>query len=182
MFIARRGSSMPDIVDRDTRSRMMSGIRGKDTKPELWLRSALHREGFRFRLHVRDIPGRPDIVLPRHGAIVLVNGCFWHGHGCPGCRVPGTNRAFWEEKIRANRKRDLRNIRACLAAGWRVAVVWECAVKRASRVAGCTLPQDLSRWIRNGPARLQFPPRPGKSGTRGTACHAGVPQRFDLAT
>jgi DNA mismatch endonuclease (patch repair protein) len=112
---------------------------------------------------VRDIPGRPDIVLPRHGAIVLVNGCFWHGHGCPGFRVPGTNRAFWEEKIRANRKRDQRNIRACLAAGWRVAVVWECAVRRAARPDASRLLQDIARWIRSGPPRLQIPASPGKT-------------------
>ena len=105
----------------------MSGIRGKNTKPEVRVRSHLHRHGLRFRLHVGDLPGRPDIVLPRYRAAVEVRGCFWHQH--PGCRFaarPKSNAAFWEEKFRQNRVRDSRKKNELVGMGWRVFIVWEC--------------------------------------------------------
>lgn len=120
---------MADIVDRATRSRMMSGIGGKNTAPELIVRRFLHGRGLRFRLHHKNLPGRPDIVLPRHGVVVLVHGCFWHRH--PGCRyttTPGSNREFWVEKFRANVARDSRNLRDLRRLGWRPLVVWECSL------------------------------------------------------
>jgi DNA mismatch endonuclease (patch repair protein) len=102
----------------------MAAIHGHDTAPERLVRSALHRHGLRFRLHVRDLPGRPDIVLPRHRTVILVHGCFWHRHiRCAKSTLPAINRAWWVAKLRRNRARDRRNIRA---AGWRVIVVWEC--------------------------------------------------------
>jgi DNA mismatch endonuclease (patch repair protein) len=105
----------------------MSAIRGHDTAPERLVRSTLHRHGLRFRLYVRGLPGRPDIVLPRHRTVVLVHGCFWHRHiGCAKSTLPATNRAWWVAKLRRNRARDRRNIRDLRAAGWRVIVVWEC--------------------------------------------------------
>ena len=116
-----------DIVDRATRSRMMSGIRGRNTKPEVMVRRALHAAGLRFRLHRRDLPGVPDIVLPRWRAVVFVHGCFWHRH--PGCRyatTPATNRAFWARKLSQNVLRDARQLRALRQLGWRVFVLWEC--------------------------------------------------------
>ena len=121
---------MADIVDRKTRSRMMSGIRGKDTKPELVLRRALHARGFRYRLHAGKLPGRPDLVLPKYRAVIFVHGCFWHRHaGCRYTTTPSTNTAFWERKFRQNVERDREVRKKLKEAGWRVAIVWECGLK-----------------------------------------------------
>lgn len=120
---------MTDIVDRKTRSRMMSGIPGRNTKPELTVRSFLHRAGLRFRLHRCDLPGRPDIVLPRYRVVVLVHGCFWHRHnGCRFSYLPDSNRQFWLDKFQANVDRDKKTSRALRKMGWRVLVVWECSI------------------------------------------------------
>lgn len=122
---------MADRVSAAVRSRIMRSIRGTDTAPELLVRSALHRRGFRFRIHVRGLPGRPDIVLPRYRTAILVHGCFWHRH--PRCRcatVPRTRTAYWSAKFAANRRRDRRTVRALERAGWRVIVLWECEVMR----------------------------------------------------
>lgn len=108
---------------------MMSGIRGRDTKPEVRVRHYLHRRGIRYRLHVRGLPGRPDIVLPGRRTVILVNGCYWHRH--PGCRfayTPKSNTAFWNEKFRKNVERDSRNLDLLVVAGWRVLTVWECEI------------------------------------------------------
>ncbi len=119
-----------DIVDAATRSRMMSGIRGKNTKPELTIRRLLHAAGFRFRLQRKDLPGKPDIVLPKYKVVILVHGCFWHMHdGCHYYRLPTTRTEFWKNKLGGNRLRDSRNIALLNEAGWRVLVVWECAVR-----------------------------------------------------
>ncbi|MFP4906044.1 very short patch repair endonuclease [Paraburkholderia sp. BR14261] len=122
---------MVDVVDTATRSRMMSGIRGRNTKPEKLIRSLLHRRGFRFRLNVRELPGRPDIVLPRRRAVVFVHGCFWHGHNCALFKWPRTRPEFWREKIARNRLNDAKALAALAAQGWRVAVIWECACRWA---------------------------------------------------
>jgi DNA mismatch endonuclease (patch repair protein) len=123
--------AMVDIVDTKTRSRMMSGIRGKDTKPELALRRALHARGFRFRLHVKSIPGRPDIVFSKYRAVVFVHGCFWHRHAdCPKATMPATRTDFWQKKFSDNVERDRRNIGELLRANWRVLVVWECELSK----------------------------------------------------
>src|SRR5690606_16975078 len=103
-------SMAADIVSPKTRSRMMSGIRGKNTRPELILRSALHRKGFRFRLHRKDLPGRPDMIFPQYRAVLFVHGCFWHGHNCHLFKWPSTREEFWREKIAGNIKRDKRQI------------------------------------------------------------------------
>ncbi len=122
---------MTDIVDRATRSRLMSAITGANTLPERLVRSALHREGLRFRLHVATLPGRPDVVLPKWRAVIMINGCFWHQHrGCRYATVPAQNRSFWRTKFRGNLERDERNVAALRALGWRVIVVWECQVRR----------------------------------------------------
>jgi DNA mismatch endonuclease (patch repair protein) len=116
-----------DVVDKATRSRMMSGIRGKNTLPEMLVRSFLHASGFRYRLHVKDLPGKPDIVLPKYRTVVFVHGCFWHQH--PGCRnavMPKSNRKFWQEKLEGNVERDRRNVAALRKAGWRCLKIWEC--------------------------------------------------------
>jgi DNA mismatch endonuclease (patch repair protein) len=108
----------------------MARVRSKNTEPEILVRQALHARGHRFRLHRKDLPGKPDIVLPRHGLAILVHGCFWHG--CPRCdrdrRQPKTNAPFWTAKLTANKKRDIRSIAALEASGWRVAVLWECDI------------------------------------------------------
>lgn len=124
---------MPDIMTVAQRSERMSRIRGRDTKPEMLVRRFLHGQGFRYRLHVRDLPGRPDLVLPKYGAVVFVEGCFWHGHSCQKGRIPRTNPTFWEDKVATNRARDRRNQRALTRLGWRVIRVWECqlATKKA---------------------------------------------------
>jgi DNA mismatch endonuclease (patch repair protein) len=108
----------------------MSAIRGKDTAPELRVRRGLHALGLRYRLHRRDLPGKPDLVLPKYRAVVFVHGCFWHMHRCPfGRPKPATNTTFWEEKRSGNVARDKRNRRALEAEGWRVFVIWECETR-----------------------------------------------------
>ena len=138
---------MADTVDPETRSRMMSGIRGKDTKPELALRRALHARGFRYRLHDKRLPGKPDIILPKFRAAIFVHGCFWHRHeGCKYATMPATRPEFWQAKFRENMDRDQRNIDALLALGWRVAVVWECEMRK-----DLTETVDRTeRWIMDG--------------------------------
>lgn len=107
----------------------MSGIRNRNTKPEIAVRKALHGAGFRFRLHRKDLPGKPDIVLPRYRAVVFVHGCFWHGHGCRYFKLPQTRRDFWLDKIMSNARRDRINEDALKAAGWTVFTVWECDIR-----------------------------------------------------
>ena len=146
---------MTDIVAPDVRSRMMSGIRGKDTKPELIVRSGLHRRGFRFRLHDRHLPGRPDVVLPKHRAVVLIHGCFWHGHDCRFFRLPLTRPEFWASKIGRNRDNDARFAGALAAEEWRIAVVWECALR--GRAAAVDIVIDrVAEWIDSSTARLEI--------------------------
>ena len=123
---------MSDIVDRETRSRMMSAIRGKDTRPELIVRRFLHRKGYRYRLHRRNLPGRPDIILPKHRVVILVHGCFWLSHdGCFYATSPATRKEFWREKLAGNRDRDLRQQEELNRLGWRVVVIWECGIRHA---------------------------------------------------
>jgi DNA mismatch endonuclease, patch repair protein len=144
-----------DIVDQQTRSRMMSGIRGKNTKPELALRQALHARGFRFRLHSGKIHGRPDLVLPKHRAVVFVHGCFWHRHeGCRYTTVPATRPEFWRAKFDANVARDSAARIKLLEDGWRVATVWECALRKPDQV---NVTADLlSAWLRSNELQLQI--------------------------
>src|SRR5579864_1367485 len=118
---------MTDTVSPEQRSRLMSRVRGKDTKPERAVRSYLHRLGFRFRLHAATLPGKPDIVLPRHRTVVFVNGCFWHGHArCKRSTLPTTRPEFWAKKISLNMRRDRSTRRRLLRSGWKVIIVWEC--------------------------------------------------------
>lgn len=138
---------MADIVDKQTRSRMMSGIRGKDTKPEMALRRALHVRGFRYRLHVNDLPGRPDLILPKYRAAIFVNGCFWHRHvGCRYATTPATRPEFWQAKFKANVARD-DAVRAMLVeAGWRIAVAWECALRNFLSIELAA--DELAIWLK----------------------------------
>lgn len=137
---------MADRISKAHRSWNMSRIRGKNTKPELQLRSALHKAGFRFRLHDRKLPGKPDIVLRQFKTVILVHGCYWHRHpGCTEATTPKSNVDFWTAKFDATVERDRRNIAALEAAGWRVLVVWECEIKAdlsdvVSRISGILKP------------------------------------------
>ena len=144
---------------------MMAGIRGKDTKPELLLRRALHGLGLRYRLHVTGLPGRPDIVLPRHRAVIEVRGCFWHRHeGCAFATKPATNTPFWSSKFSENIKRDKRNFDARRDLGWRIAIVWECSVRKEG--AG-TIAEKLVNWLESRPRTVEFPSKSRISGSSG---------------
>jgi DNA mismatch endonuclease, patch repair protein len=124
-----------DRISKKHRSWNMSRIPAKNTKPELTVRSMLHRSGYRFRLHVGELPGRPDIVLPKWKTIVFVNGCFWHRHkGCKFAYSPKTRQAFWQHKFRENVKRDARKALALAALGWRVETVWECELANPEKL------------------------------------------------
>lgn len=139
---------MTDVVDPQTRSRMMSGIRGKNTKPEMLVRSALHRRGFRFKLHDKTLPGKPDIVLPRYRAVINIHGCFWHGHtGCKYFRIPATRTEFWNEKITGNRLRDQIHESLLLEQGWRVLTVWECALRGRKPVSLERVTDLMEQWL-----------------------------------
>lgn len=120
-----------DIVSKEVRSRMMAGIRSSNTSPETKVRKFLHQHGFRFRLHLKDLPGRPDLVLPRYRLCVFVHGCFWHRHpGCKYATTPKTREEFWRAKFDQNVKRDARNRHELLSQGWRVMELWECGIRR----------------------------------------------------
>ena len=112
----------------------MSRIKGSDTKPEIAVRSLLHRMGYRFRLHRRDLPGTPDIVLPGRGTVVFVHGCFWHGHSCKRTKMPKSRKIYWAEKIEGNRRRDARKRRQLKSLGWEVVVVWECEINKVDKL------------------------------------------------
>jgi len=134
----------------------MSGIRGVNTKPERFVRSLLHRHGFRFRLHARDLPGRPDIVLPRYRAAIFVHGCFWHGHACHLFRLPSTRPEFWSAKIERNRQNDRVAIAALFTQGWRVATVWECALKGRVSHHDAVILEILAGWLRGESEALEL--------------------------
>jgi len=128
---------------------MMANIRGRDTKPEVAVRRILHRQGFRFLLHDKRLPGRPDVVLPRYRVAIFVHGCFWHRHeGCRFCTTPATRPDFWKEKFEANIARDTRHTESLIASGWRVSTIWECTLKGSDQQWSDT----LSRWIKDGSA------------------------------
>lgn len=127
---------------------MMSGIRGRDTKPEMLLRRGLHAMGFRFRVSDRKLPGSPDLVFPRYRAVLFAHGCFWHGHDCHLFRLPGTRREFWQEKIHGNVERDREVIEALRRDGWRIGTVWECALKGKTRRPAGEVVEGLAGWLR----------------------------------
>lgn len=124
---------MTDTVSPEVRSAMMSGIRGKDTKPEMVVRRLLHRLGYRFRLHGKDLPGKPDLVFTARRKVVFVHGCFWHGHGCKVGRLPKSRTEYWLAKINGNRDRDSESVSKLEAAGWSVLVLWECDIRAAAK-------------------------------------------------
>ena len=145
-----------DSVTPDVRSRMMAGIRGKNTKPELAMRSALHRRGFRFRLHCKELPGKPDLVFPKFRAVIFVHGCFWHGHGCHLFKWPKTRSEFWQQKINSNIDRDRRQRLALISAGWRVATIWECVLKGRTSVSVDEVAEKCATWLESNQNELRL--------------------------
>jgi len=141
---------MTDVHSPEARSKNMQAIRSADTKPELIVRKRLHAEGLRYRLGGAGLCGRPDLVLPRYKAVIFIHGCFWHGHYCSYFKLPNTRRDFWEKKIHGNRDRDAKVVAMLEALGWRVAVVWECAIKKAARVSSNTTFSSLISWLKTG--------------------------------
>ncbi|HBI8870496.1 very short patch repair endonuclease [Acinetobacter baumannii] len=138
---------MIDIVDTSTRSRIMASIKGRDTKPEILIRKLLHKRGFRFRLNVKELPGKPDVVLKKYKAVIFINGCFWHGHkDCHLFKLPATRTDFWEEKINKNQLNDTKTIKLLLDNDWRVCVVWECSVRGAKKDLNIVI-NSISNWL-----------------------------------
>lgn len=132
-----------DVYGKRKRSEIMARVKGRDTTPELLVRSIVHRLGYRFRLYRRDLPGNPDITLPKHRKVIFVHGCFWHGHKrCPRAARPTTNIAFWRKKLDSNIARDRHNIGQLRKGGWRVLVVWQCQTKKLE-----TLKRSLSKFL-----------------------------------
>jgi DNA mismatch endonuclease (patch repair protein) len=142
--------AMPDTVTPETRSRMMAAIKAKDTQPELAVRRGLHAMGFRYALHSNRFPGRPDMVLAKHRAVIWVNGCYWHGHPCGAAKLPSSNESYWHPKIERTRARDLRNAEAVEAAGWRHLTIWECALRGKHAPGIERVLEAAALWIVSG--------------------------------
>lgn len=136
-----------DTVDRVTRSKIMASVGQCDTGVEMMMRSALHRMGLRYRLHVRALPGSPDLVFPRYRAVVFVHGCYWHSHGCHRSTVPKSRKAFWRTKFEANKARDDRQRAELLSRGWRVFIVWECALRGKTARSPEASAERVRRWL-----------------------------------
>lgn len=142
-----------DFVTPDKRSKIMRGVKSEHTRPEVRLRSLLHGQGYRFRLHRKDLPGRPDLCLPKYRATIFMNGCFWHHHqGCSHGRIPASNRAFWEAKIARTQQRDIRNKMALETLGWNVVTVWECELSNES-----ALLLRVGRELKDSPRKIPLP-------------------------
>ncbi len=147
---------MPDVLSPTQRSYCMSRIRGKNTRPERLIRRGLFALGFRYRLHRRSLPGCPDLVFPRHQAVIFVHGCLWHKHECDLFKWPKTNAGFWRRKIGRNSKNDKKNIAELNLAGWRVLTVWECALRGRERRKPEQLMRDIARWLMSGRRRCEI--------------------------
>lgn len=139
---------MTDVLTTEQRRLNMSRIRGRDTKPEMLLRRALHARGLRFRLHRRDLPGCPDLVFPRFHAVIFVHGCFWHHHDCPMFKWPATRKDFWSRKIKGNVERDRKAQAALAEEEWRILLIWECAMRGPHRRPVRTVADDVVRWLK----------------------------------
>lgn len=124
-----------DNLSKTERSDLMRKVKSKNTKPEKIVRSIIHKAGFRFRLHAKDLPGKPDLVFPKLGKVINVNGCFWHGHKCSAGRIPKTNVKFWTTKIEANKARDIKNRKKLIQLGWSVKTIWECQTKKPETIS-----------------------------------------------
>jgi DNA mismatch endonuclease (patch repair protein) len=138
---------LADIVSPEKRSQIMSRIRSKDTKPELLIRKGLHAMGFRFRVHDKRLPGTPDLFFPRYNAVIFVHGCFWHHHGCHMFKWPATRPEFWRNKITKNAEKDLKVIEALEKEGWRVLIIWECALRGKGKMLLENLLDAAASWL-----------------------------------
>lgn len=146
---------MVDIVDRKTRSRMMSGIRGRDTQPEMLIRKSLHSLGFRYRVHASELPGCPDLVFPKYRAVLFVHGCFWHRHcGCRLTTTPSSNIAFWDQKFRRTAERDEEVLAKLKKLGWRIGIIWECSLKKSELPS---ISKQLASWLPSKKLWLEIP-------------------------
>ena len=150
MWRTQESHIVVDVVTPEKRSQMMSGIRGKDTKPEILIRQALHGLGFRYRLHDPRLPGKPDLSFAGRKAVIQVNGCFWHGHDCRLFKWPATRERFWKEKITSNKRRDRRYLRELSEMGWRTMIIWECALKGKGRICREKTIARAVTWLQSG--------------------------------
>lgn len=148
---------MTDVHDTATRSRNMAAIKGKNTRPERWLRQRLHQRGFRYRLNVSTLPGKPDLVFPRYKAVIFVHGCFWHMHQCPLFRLPATRTEWWKQKLMQNRQRDLAEQDKLRELGWRVLLVWECAIKGRKKIQETELMTQIAAWLKSSSHYTEIP-------------------------
>lgn len=142
---------MADRVTSAVRSKIMASVRQKDTGPEVRLRKALHKKGFRYRTHVPNLPGRPDLVFPSRRKVILVHGCFWHGHACRWGRAPKSRKGYWLPKLLGNRRRDRRNLKELRSLGWDPLVVWQCELRKFDRLLTETLQFLRRKNIRRSP-------------------------------
>lgn len=149
VFRLAYNGAMADMFDPRKRSEVMGRIRGKDTKPELLIRKGLHRMGYRYRLHVKNLPGKPDMVFKRYNAVVFVNGCFWHLHECNEFKWPKSRVEFWKQKLNRNRERDLQEISELLDAGWRVLVIWGCSLRGRFRIGLDAVLRQADEWLKS---------------------------------
>ena len=147
---------MVDVFDKAKRSEVMAAVGSKDTKPEMMVRKALHKIGYRYRLHDRSLPGTPDLTFRKYNAVIMVNGCFWHGHDCALFRMPASNREFWRDKIENNRRRDKRAISQLTESGWRVLTIWECSLRGGRKSRFDELISAVEDWLQSDNGELEL--------------------------
>lgn len=145
--IVRSSNHMADVVSAAKRSQMMAGIRAKDTQPEMIIRRALHARGFRYRLHAKNLPGKPDLVFPRYRSVLFVHGCFWHSHQCSLFKMPSTRTEFWESKLKKNRENDVKAREELVRLGWRVTEVWECELRATRHQNYAPVVESITKWL-----------------------------------
>ena len=148
---------MTDVHTPELRRKNMQAIKAQNTKPELWLRKRLHAAGFRYRLNAIELPGKPDLVLPKYKAVIFVHGCFWHAHECHLFKLPSTRTDFWKTKLYGNKERDQRQVEQLENMGWRVLTVWECAIKGKTRIPENELINSIYSWLQSESASQSIP-------------------------
>ena len=141
---------MVDIVEKTKRSQMMSGIKGKNTKPEIIIRKELFKIGFRYKINDPGLPGKPDLVFPKYKAVIFINGCFWHRHNCHLFKWPSSNVEFWHKKINKTVEKDKENIQRLTLSGWRVLEIWECSIKGKTKLCLNEIIDQTVNWIKTG--------------------------------
>lgn len=149
-----------DTVDKETRSRIMSRNRHKDTGPELHLRSVLHRAGLRYKLYDKNLPGKPDLVLPRFRTAVFVHGCYWHSHGCNRSSIPKSHTDYWKTKLNRNKERDVRNIALLRELDWRAMIIWECSLVGKNAIEPNELAEFVCSWLHGSGKIVEVPEKP----------------------